>query len=93
MKKFLIGFIVGMTVLAGAYFYLRRDIRLHADVGSFLDQDAFFLADGNVIYGRLLRELDKTVLVETKDGTFTLDRSTVKEIDKNIFLRYLRQLM
>ena len=93
MKRFLFGFILGVALLAGGYFYLRPDAKLHVDIGYLLDQDTLFLRDGSLMYGRILREDNKNILVETKSGTFVLDRSQCKFIQENTLLRYLRQLM
>lgn len=93
MKKILMGFMLGVFLTVGLYFFKGRNTLLHLNTGFLLDQDALYMEDGSIIYGRVLQEDGGTILVEAEKGYFTLDRKKCKSIQKDFLLRYIRELM
>ncbi|MBI4707984.1 MAG: hypothetical protein HY761_08680 [Candidatus Omnitrophica bacterium] len=93
MKKFLLGFIVGMFFTGSLYFFLQPDATVRIKMGRLLDRDTLYLKNGDVILGWIVQEEGDKILVEVEKGTFILNRSECKSIQKNTFLRYLRELI
>ena len=56
MKKILMGFMLGVFLTVGLYFFKGRNTLLHFNTGFLLDQDALYMEDGSIIYGRVLQE-------------------------------------
>jgi hypothetical protein len=90
IKKFILGLIIGLVFSAGFYFMRVADTKLHVDVGRMLDQDIIYLADGTRMKCWVAHEGERDILVETKEGTFTLPRSVCLRIEKNVFLKFVR---
>jgi hypothetical protein len=84
---------VGSLISAGLYFYWSSDTKLHVEVGRFLDEDRVYLKNGDSLKCWVVKESPKEIVIETKTGTFTVSRFSCKSIDKDIYLRYIRQLM
>lgn len=93
MKKFLLGFIIGMFFAGSLYFFLQPDATVRLKVGRLLDRDTLYLKNGDVILGWIVQEEGDKILVEVEKGTFILNRSECKSIQRNTFLRYLRELI
>jgi len=93
MKRFILGFAVGAFLTAGLYFFFSKDKWLHSTVGRVFDKDVIFMKDGSIVYGRIQKEEDDVIFVETDEGVFTLPRWSCMGIEKNPFLKYLREAM
>jgi hypothetical protein len=82
--------IVGLSLSAGFYFMRSADIKLRVDIGRMLDQDIVYLKDGSRIKCWVGNEGADEVFVETKEGSFTLPRSAYVRIEKDVFLKFVR---
>ncbi|KPK97908.1 MAG: hypothetical protein AMJ95_06895 [Omnitrophica WOR_2 bacterium SM23_72] len=91
IKKFILGFIVGLFLSFSIYFIRSTDMKLRVDVGRLLDQDIVYLIDGSFVRGWVVREGKDEILVETEKGNFTLPRARCKSIEKDVFLRFVRK--
>jgi len=93
MKKFILGFITGIFLAAGIYFFLHQNRLLQIELGRLLDKDTIYLENGTIVKGWIVRESEREILVEVEKGYFTVPRSRCKEIRENALLRYTRELM
>ena len=93
MKKILIGMLAGVSLTVVAYFLFYPNPTLRINTGRLLDQDTFYLKNGQLIRGWIVKDEGDKIIVDIEKGSLTLNRSSCKEIQENVFLRYLRQLI
>ena len=90
MIKFIFGVVVGVFVAAGIYFFQKPALPHQYSVGRFLDEDIVYLNSGKIIRCLVVNEDINAILVETKDGSFSLPRSKCALIRKNAPMHYIR---
>ena len=91
IKKFILGFGVGLALSFCIYFVRFADVKLHIDVGRLLDQDIVYMKDGTLLRGWVVKEGAHEILIETEKGNFPLPRSRFKAIEKDVFLKFVRK--
>ncbi len=91
IRKFILGFIVGLFFSFSLYFIRFADMKLRVGVGRVLDQDIVYLKDGSFLRGWVVQEEGDEILVETGKGNFTLPRARCKSIEKDVFLKFVRK--
>jgi hypothetical protein len=91
IKNFLLGLMIGLCLASGLYFLRSSDTRLRIDIGRILDQDIVYLKDGSLVRGWVVKESESELLIETEKATFTLPASICKNIEKDVFLKFVRK--
>jgi hypothetical protein len=91
MKPFVLGFFMAAALLIALYFFGKPGL-LITHIGCIMDEDAVYLKSGRVIYGRIIDEEPGSIIIEEKNGTYTLPRDNCVSIKKNLIGRYFREL-
>jgi len=92
-RKIIIGVCLVIFAL-GPYFFLRINFKLRQDWLSQLNQDTLYLENGTVVRGWIWDDKDGLVIGETPEGKiFTFNKEEYRVIEKDLFLRYLRELI
>ena len=93
MKKFLLGFVLGIFLTGCIIFtpYLNPMFRI--ELKKMLDKDIIYMKDGGIVQGWITNETDNDIFLEIENGYFSLPRSKCKEIKRNFNLQYIRELM
>jgi len=93
MKKFILGFIVGLFASISFYSLFLTNPISRAEIGYFFDKDAVYTKNGNVLHCWIIKENDDEIMVEIDNSYFSLLRKNCVEIRKNYFLKYFRELI
>ncbi|MBL7071593.1 MAG: hypothetical protein ISS26_05435 [Candidatus Omnitrophica bacterium] len=93
MKKFLIGFIIGIFFTVIIYFAPYVDPRFRVNLGRVLDKDMIYLKNGSVIQGWIIIEDGEEIYVEIKEEYFSISLSQCEQIKRNYLLQYVKELM
>ena len=90
MKNFIIGLAVGAVLGFAAAFYSNASpLRM----GRLLDQDIFYLKNGDVLRGWLLEKNGDSLLIETAGGSVSLDARDCRGIQENYLAKYVKKVL
>jgi hypothetical protein len=93
MKKFLLGFVIGVFLTVCIYFAPYTDPRFRIEVGRMLDEDIIYLKSGTIVQGRIINETEEEIFIELKEGYFNLSLSQCEKIKRNHLFQYIRELL
>ena len=93
MKKFLLGFIIGIFLTSLTCFSSYISPRMRIMLGHILDKDTIYLNDGRVFHGWITKEGDEEIIIEVANGYFTFSQSQVEGTNKDYLLKYTRELI
>ncbi len=93
MKKFLLGFAIGVFVMVVVYFAPYVDPRFRVQLGRILDKDMIYLKDGSIMQGWIIVEDSGEIYIEIKEGYYYLPLNQCEQIKRNYLLQYIKELM
>ena len=91
MRKILLGFMLGVLITGGLYFFIHPDPVLRAGLGRLLDKDTIHLTDGTIVKVWVIKKTDRGILVELENRYFVIPHSRIKRVRENFLQKYVRE--